>query len=136
LLSEQAGASLIKGTTKKHIDMISLFRDWIRVDWTAPCQEPDKLGGEITHYGWRGIDLDAALSESAACNGQASVVIATATKVHRHLGHGMLKGSCRASYRKPVAYRTDEVQKTFDQPPATLERSVSGFMMRYHPVVK
>ena len=39
------------------------------------------LGAEITHYGWRGIDLDAALSEIAACNGQAGVVIATATKV-------------------------------------------------------
>ena len=39
------------------------------------------LGAEVTHYGWRGIDLDAALSEIAACNGQAGVVIATATKV-------------------------------------------------------
>ena len=94
------------------------------------------LGAEITHYGWRGIDLDAALSEIAACNGQAGVVIATATKVRLPLITECAKTGAALYIEKPVAYRTDEVQQIFALPPATLERSVAGFMMRYHPMVQ
>ena len=94
------------------------------------------LGAEVTHYGWRGIDLDAALSEIAACNGQAGVVIATATKVRLPLITECAKAGAALYIEKPVAYRTDDIQKIFDLPPATLERSVAGFMMRYHPMVQ
>jgi len=94
------------------------------------------LGAEVTHYGWRGIDLDATLSEIAACNGQAGVVIATATKVRLPLITECAKAGAALYVEKPVAYRTDDVQKIFALPPATLERSVAGFMMRYHPMVR
>ena len=69
------------------------------------------LGAEITHYGWRGIDLDAALSEIAACNGQAGVVIATATKVRLPLITECAKTGAALYIEKPVAYRTDDVQQ-------------------------
>ena len=39
------------------------------------------LGVDVTHYAWRGIDFDALISNIAACNGKAGVVIATATNV-------------------------------------------------------
>ena len=77
-----------------------------------------------------------ALSEIAACNGRAGVVIATATKVRLPLITECAKAGAALYIEKPVAYRSDDIQKIFDLPPATLERSVAGFMMRYHPMVQ
>ena len=69
-------------------------------------------------------------------SGQAGVVIATATKVRLPLITECAKAGAALYIEKPVAYRTDDIQKIFDLPPATLERSVAGFMMRYHPMVQ
>ena len=94
------------------------------------------LGADVTHYGWRGIDLDAVISEIATCNGQVGVVIATATKIRLPLIIECAKAGAALYIEKPVAYRTYDVQKIFDLPNTTLERSVVGFMMRYHPMVR
>ena len=94
------------------------------------------LGADVTHYGWRGIDLDAVISEIAACNDQAGVVIATATKVRLPLITECAKSGAALYIEKPVAYRTDDVKQIFELPNAILERSVAGFMIRYHPMVQ
>jgi predicted dehydrogenase len=94
------------------------------------------LGANVTHYGWRGIDLETVISEIAACHGQAGVVIATATKIRLPLITECAKAGAALYIEKPVAYRTNDVEHIFDLPKATLERSVAGFMMRYHPMVR
>ena len=94
------------------------------------------LGADVTHYGWRGIASDAVIAEIAACNGQAGVVIATATKVRLPLIEECAQAGAALYIEKPISYRTYDVQKIFDLPTATLERSVAGFMMRYHPIVQ
>ena len=94
------------------------------------------LGADVRHYGWRGIASDAVIAEIAACNGQAGVVIATATKVRLPLIEECAKAGAALYIEKPISYRTYDVQKIFDLPTATLERSVAGFMMRYHPIVQ
>ena len=94
------------------------------------------LGADVTHYGWRGIDLDLIISKIADCNGQAGVVIATANKVRLPLITHCAKAGAALYVEKPVAYRTGDVQKIFNLPNTTLERSVAGFMMRYHPMVQ
>jgi predicted dehydrogenase len=94
------------------------------------------LGANVTHYGWRGIDLETVISEIAACHGQAGVVIATATKIRLPLITECAKAGAALYIEKPVAYRTKDVEHIFDLPKATLERSVAGFMMRYHPMVR
>jgi len=94
------------------------------------------LGADVTHYGWRGIDLDAVISDIAACREKAGVVIATATKVRLPLILECAKAGAALYIEKPVAYRMNDVAQLFDLPTATLERSVAGFMMRYHPMVQ
>lgn len=94
------------------------------------------LGADVTHYGWRDINLDTVISEIASCKGQAGVIIATATKVRLPLITECAKSGAALYIEKPVAYRTDDVNKIFDLPINTLERSVAGFMMRYHPMVQ
>ena len=95
-----------------------------------------ELGADVTHYGWRGIDLDAVVSEIAACNGQAGVILATPTNVRLPLITECAKAGAALYIEKPIAYRTNDVQQIFDLPAAILERSVAGFMMRYHPMVQ
>lgn len=94
------------------------------------------LGADVTHYAWRGIDFDELISNIAACNGKAGVVIATATNVRLALITECAKAGAALYIEKPVAYRAIDVEQIFDLPKTMLERSVAGFMMRYHPMVQ
>lgn len=94
------------------------------------------LGAHVTHHSWRGINLDQILSDMAACNGKAGVVIATETKVRLPLIIRCAAVGAALYIEKPIAYRTSDVVQIYDLPKAILERSVAGFMMRYHPMVQ
>ncbi len=94
------------------------------------------LGANVTHHPWRGIDLDQVLCDVASCNGNVGVVIATATNVRLPLITKMAAVGAALYIEKPVAYRTSEVAEIFELPKLTLQRSVAGFMMRYHPIVQ
>lgn len=94
------------------------------------------LGAEVTHHPWRGINLDHVLADITACKGQAGAVIATATQVRMPLITQCAAAGAALYIEKPIAYRTSDVAKIFDLPTATQERSVAGFMMRYHPMVR
>ena len=96
----------------------------------------DSLGARVTHYGWRTLNMDQLLSEIMACQGEAGVIIATSTKVRRHLITKCSEVGAALYIEKPIAHRTFDVQQIYDLPETTLERSVAGFMMRYHPMVR
>tara|TARA_B110000977_G_scaffold201831_1_gene299069 strand:+ start:2897 stop:3847 length:951 start_codon:yes stop_codon:yes gene_type:complete len=94
------------------------------------------LGAQVTHYGWRHLDMEDLLNRIHACNGQVGVIIATATNVRLPLITQCAEAGAALYIEKPVAYRTSDVLQIFRLPKSTLERSVAGFMMRYHPMVK
>ncbi|NCX92765.1 MAG: hypothetical protein EBX03_14490, partial [Rhodobacteraceae bacterium] len=71
-----------------------------------------------------------------ACQGEAGVIIATSTNVRRQLITKCSEVGAALYIEKPIAHRTSDVQQIFDLPKTTLERSVAGFMMRYHPMVR
>ena len=96
----------------------------------------DSLGARVTHYGWRTLNMDQLLCEIMACQGEAGVIIATSTKVRRHLITKCSEVGAALYIEKPIAHRTFDVQQIYDLPKTTLERSVAGFMMRYHPMVR
>lgn len=94
------------------------------------------LGARVTHYGWRNLNMDHLLDEITACRGDAGVIIATSTNIRRQLITQCSEVGAALYIEKPVAHKTIDVQKIFDLPNTTLERSVAGFMMRYHPMVR
>ena len=94
------------------------------------------LGAAVEQYSWRTIDLPRVLQKIADCNGNAGVIIATATNVRLPLIAQCAAAGAALYIEKPVAYRCDEVDQIFDLPDSILERSVAGFMMRYHPIVQ
>ena len=96
----------------------------------------NSLGARVIHYGWRTLNIDQLLCEIMACQGEAGVIIATSTNVRRQLITKCSEVGAALYIEKPIAHRTSDVQQIFDLPKTTLERSVAGFMMRYHPMVR
>lgn len=94
------------------------------------------LGANVTHHSWRGINLNQLLGDIRSCEGQAAVVIATATKVRLPLILDCAATGAALYIEKPVAYRTSDIAKIFNLDHSILERSVAGFMMRYHPMIE
>ena len=80
--------------------------------------------------------MDQLLNEIRACRGDAGVIIATSTNIRLQLITKCSEVGAALYIEKPVAYRTYDVQQIFDLPNTTLERSVAGFMMRYHPLIQ
>lgn len=94
------------------------------------------LGAKVTLLGWRDIDLVALLRDISKCKGEAGVVIATATCVRMPLIMQCAEVGAALYIEKPIGYRRDALSQIFNLPKATLERSVAGFMLRYHPLVR
>lgn len=92
------------------------------------------LGKNVALYSWRDIDLNLVMTDIAACNGNAGVVIATATGVRLPLIAKCAEAGAALYIEKPIAYRSSDVSEIFSLPEAILKRSVAGFMMRYHPL--
>ena len=93
----------------------------------------EALGREVRLLSWRAMgpgDLEAELE------GAAGAVIATATQVRLELVQLCAARDVPVYIEKPLAYRRDELAALFEAAGPIAERSVAGFMMRYHPAVQ
>ena len=93
----------------------------------------EALGREVRLLSWRALgpgDLEAELE------GAAGAVIATATQVRLELVQLCAARDVPVYIEKPLAYRRDELAALFEAAGPIAERSVAGFMMRYHPAVQ
>lgn len=93
------------------------------------------LGAESHLIGWRGLDL-ATLEAMVGGADRAAVVIATASQVRLELIALCARLGVPFYVEKPLAFRLDEVARIFEIAAPVAERSVLGFMMRYHPALR
>lgn len=92
-----------------------------------------RLGAEARLLPWRGLhpgDLDAALE------GALGLVIATATDVRLGPVRAAAGRGVALYVEKPLAYRAEALAALMAAAAPVAERSVAGFMMRYHPAVR
>ncbi len=92
-----------------------------------------KLGAESHLIPWRGIDL---WDLRAALKTATGVVIATATDVRLELITLAAVARVPLYIEKPLAFRPDDVASIYDATTDIADRSVLGYMMRYHPVFR
>ena len=93
----------------------------------------EALGADSTLLPWRGLDtqsLEQKLREAAGA------VIATATDVRLELVELCARTGTAIYVEKPLAFRTSGLQSLFKAAKPVADRSVAGFMMRYHPALK
>ncbi|WP_137701066.1 Gfo/Idh/MocA family protein [Marimonas lutisalis] len=93
------------------------------------------LGAESHLMGWRGLNL-ATFEALVGGAGQAGVVIATATQVRLELIEICGRLGVPFYVEKPLAFRLDELDRIYAAAEPVAERSVVGFMMRYHPALR
>ncbi len=91
------------------------------------------LGAESRLISWRDTDLDDL---RAALKTARSMVIATATDVRLALIAMAAEESVPLYIEKPLAFRPADVAAIYDITHDIAERSVLGYMMRYHPFVR
>lgn len=94
-----------------------------------------RLGGETHLVGWRGLDM-TTLEAMIGGAKSAAVVIATATQVRLELIALCGRLGVPFYVEKPVAFRLDELQRIYQAAIPVAERSMVGFMMRYHPALR
>lgn len=94
-----------------------------------------ELGGKSQIMSWRdgGLDRATELIKSGTFNG---AVIATATDIRLELVQLCATYDLPMYIEKPVAFDPDELAKIYAIPKALQERSIIGFMMRYHPALQ
>lgn len=90
------------------------------------------LGRKAELIGWRGADI-AALG---ARRDITALVIATATQVRLELIELAARKGWPVYCEKPLAWRADQVAAIFAAAAPVASRSVIGFMMRYHPMMR
>ena len=76
------------------------------------------LGAEVTHYGWRGINLDAVTFRNNGLQRSSGRCDCNRDQSAPQLITECSKAGAALYIEKPVAYRTDDIQKIFDLPPA------------------
>ena len=92
-----------------------------------------ELGADVRLLGWRGLspeDLTGALK------GATGAVIATATEVRLELVEACAAQEVPIYIEKPIAFRTPDLEALMVAAEPVAERSVAGYMMRYHPAVR
>jgi predicted dehydrogenase len=92
------------------------------------------LGANVTLYSWRGVNIDKLIADIKSCNKKAGVIIATSTDIRLPLIELCANAGAALYIEKPIAYKLSDVARIYSLPKETLERSVVGFMMRYHPM--
>ena len=93
----------------------------------------EKLGAKVRLLPWRGLapgDLEASLE------GAIGLVVATATDVRLAPVRLAAERGAAIYIEKPVAYRRRDLETLMEAAAPVAERSVAGFMMRYHPAVR
>lgn len=91
------------------------------------------LGASARLVSWREAGLGGAL---AALDGAEAVVIATATDIRLPLVEAASALGLPMYVEKPLAFRPEEVEAIAEAAAPVAERSMLGYMMRYHPAVR
>lgn len=91
------------------------------------------LGASARLVSWREAGLGGAL---AALDGAEAVVIATATDIRLPLVEAASARGLPMYVEKPLAFRPEEVEAIAEAAAPVAERSMLGYMMRYHPAVR
>ena len=94
------------------------------------------LGADVTLIAFRDFDLTNFISQLSKCRQNCAVIIATATNIRMPLISQCAHAGAALYIEKPVSYMLRDINEIYKLPDATLKRSVAGFMMRYHPVIK
>ena len=94
------------------------------------------LGADAKIVGYRSADLANTIREISSFKEQAGVVIATSTSIRVPLLLQCAQNGAALYIEKPVAYKVAELEKILGLPRDVQQRSVAGFMMRYHPLVE
>ena len=92
------------------------------------------LGKTVEHLAWRGFDAETFSSSLARCGGQAAVVIATATDVRSELVDICAVHNAPMYIEKPLAFTKKDVTEIYGIEIGLQQRSMVGFMLRYHPL--
>ena len=85
--------------------------------------------------GWRGYSADMLAARLARGDVQG-VVIATATQIRRELIAACAQANVPFYVEKPLAFDSNELAMIAACATAVSQRSVIGFMMRYHPAFR
>ncbi|WP_374641961.1 Gfo/Idh/MocA family protein [Tabrizicola sp.] len=91
------------------------------------------LGASSRLVSWREAGLGGAL---AVLDGAEAVVIATATDIRLPLVQAASARGLPIYVEKPLAFRPDEVEAIAEAAAPVADRSMLGYMMRYHPAVR
>jgi predicted dehydrogenase len=91
------------------------------------------LGASSRLVSWREGGIGGAL---AALDGAEAVVIATATDVRLPLIEAAATRGLALYVEKPLAFRPEDVEAIAEAAAPVAERSMLGYMMRYHPAVR
>lgn len=93
------------------------------------------LGRKTRLIPYRQFDLAEFKQELAANRGRMGVVIATGTNVRLELILLCAEYEAPVYIEKPAVYRPDQLEDIYNLAPEFQQRSVIGFMMRYHPAI-
>jgi predicted dehydrogenase len=91
------------------------------------------LGAESRLLSWREVGPAGAC---AAMGAAEAVVIATATDIRLPLIEAAAARSLPMYVEKPLAFRPEEVEAIAGASAPVADRSMLGYMMRYHPAVR
>ena len=93
------------------------------------------LGADSHLMGWRGLELSTVEALIGGAD-RAAVVIATATQIRLELIEMCGRLGVPFYVEKPLAFRLQELERIYASASAVAERSMVGFMMRYHPSLR
>ena len=93
------------------------------------------LGVAADLIGWRGYSADMLAARLARGDVQG-VVIATATQIRRELISASAQANVPFYVEKPLAYDSNELAMIAASATPVAQRSMIGFMMRYHPAFR
>ncbi|MDU8929283.1 hypothetical protein RXV86_17970 [Alisedimentitalea sp. MJ-SS2] len=93
------------------------------------------LGADSHLIGWRGLDM-VTLEAMVAGAENAAVVIATATQIRLDLIEMCGRLDVPFYVEKPLAFQMGELERIYQAAEPVAERSMVGFMMRYHPALR
>jgi len=94
------------------------------------------LGANVVLLGWRDLNLSNFIQQLEADAEPSAIVVATASQIRLQIIEAAAKADAPVYVEKPIAYRKDELDRIYSCATPIIERSMVGFMMRYHPVVR
>lgn len=99
-------------------------------------QNLNSLGVKNELISWRNINSNNLTKDIKLLGKKAGVIIATETKIRVSLIKRYAKYGPALYIEKPIAYKMRDLDFIYSLPKELQQRSVGGFMMRYHPIIK